>query len=332
MDRRDAQRLTQLARRFLVRMESRVDKNGFVDALTVCEALTPDGGPQVSADQLVAAAHRCPGVIEIRNRSVRLLAPGAVPCTPPDVLYHATNAHGLQHIHRKGYVSSSDDRLVFLSADEPSAWRVAHRAAASTAPTVIYIDAMRARRAGVMFFRSRRGCPYQATAIPSRFVLNLQAGFGHQMAAGGIPFRRTAGGAFELALIRVARRRGVTWEVAKGKLEQGEPPEVAAVREVREETGYEGSLAVSLPLGRIHYPFVTPDGAPRLKTVFLYLLRAEHEGKAFAPKLDEGVRAVEWFDVEEAIKLVSHTSLRPVMQRVRAELASRADVEEHAWK
>jgi 8-oxo-dGTP pyrophosphatase MutT (NUDIX family)/RNA:NAD 2'-phosphotransferase (TPT1/KptA family) len=320
VDRRDAQRLTQLARRFLVRMESRVDKNGFVDALTVCEALTPDGGPQVSADQLVAAAHRCPGVIEIRNRSVRLLAPGAVPCTPPDVLYHATNAHGLQHIHRKGYVSSSDDRLVFLSADEPSAWRVAHRAAASTAPTVIYIDAMRARRAGVMFFRSRRGCPYQ------------QAGFGHQMAAGGIPFRRTAGGAFELALIRVARRRGVTWEVAKGKLEQGEPPEVAAVREVREETGYEGSLAVSLPLGRIHYPFVTPDGAPRLKTVFLYLLRAEHEGKAFAPKLDEGVRAVEWFDVEEAIKLVSHTSLRPVMQRVRAELASRADVEEHAWK
>ena len=38
-------------------------------------------------------------------------------------------------------------------------------------------------------------------------------------------------------MIQVRRRSGLTWEVAKGKLEPGESPWQAAIREVQEEIG-----------------------------------------------------------------------------------------------
>ena len=85
--------------------------------------------------------------------------------------------------------------------------------------------------------------------------------------AGGLPVRIGPDGVPRVALVRVTRKSGVTWEVAKGKLESGEVPEEAAVREVREEMGLPCELRVTRDLGRIRYGFQAPGGLPRLKTI-----------------------------------------------------------------
>jgi 8-oxo-dGTP pyrophosphatase MutT (NUDIX family) len=110
--------------------------------------------------------------------------------------------------------------------------------------------------------------------------------------------------------------------VAKGKLEPGESPECAAVREVREEMGCPGlPLEITTGLGYIRYGFHTPDGSPRLKTLHMYLMDTPHQWMEFAPSAREGILEVEWFDPAEAARLCNHRSLRPLMRTLRDELA-----------
>ena len=98
-----------------------------------------------------------------------------------------------------------------------------------------------------------------------------------------------------MALIRVTRRSGVTWEVAKGKLEPGEPPEIAGIREVREEMGIDVDLKITRNLGMIRHDFLAPGGLPRLKTVHLFLMEPTEPIAQFLPAHREGIGAVRWF-------------------------------------
>lgn len=239
---------------------------------------------------------------------------------PPDILYHATTDEQVERIVSTGHLSAGSDRHIFLSADEAQAWRVAHRLS-GTAPRVLYVDAARARRHGVRFWKNRRNGLYVATPIAVQDVLNLQPGFAEQISAGGIPVTHTPEGT-RVALIRVTRRSGVTWEVAKGKLEPGEPPEHAAIREVREEMGVRVDLKITRPLGVVRYGFLAPGGLPRLKTVHVYLMEPLGAMEDFLPAHEEGIGAVRWFSLEDACRVVTHSSLVPLMRRACAMLAS----------
>ena len=231
----------------------------------------------------------------------------------PDILYHATTEAEVLRIRQSGRLSAGGDRHVFLSADEAQAWRVAHRMTGS-APVVLYVDAARARRHGVKFFRNRRGGLHLSTAIPFSDILNLQPGFGEQVSAGGIPIIGK-GSETRMALIRVTRRSGTTWEVAKGKLEPGESPEQAAVREVQEEMGVTVGLGIKAHLGAVRYGFLAPGGLPRLKTVHLFLMEPLGAIEAFTPATNEGIAAVRWFPLADAMRAVTHPSLVPVVRR-----------------
>ncbi len=209
-------------------------------------------------------------------------------------------------------------RPVFLSRHEGQAWQVAHRT--SDEPAVLYIDVSRARRDGCFFERNAQGL-WQTRSVPVRHVLNLADGFAEQVSAGGIPVWWGPEGPL-LALIRVQRRSGTSWEVAKGKLEPGESPERAAVREVREEMGCpELPLHITNRLGYIRYGFHTPDGEPRLKTLHMYLMDTPSQCREFAPSRREGILEVDWFDPDEAARVCNHRSLRPLMRTLRDTLA-----------
>lgn len=233
--------------------------------------------------------------------------------SPPDILYHATTVARVEKAVARGVLEVRGGRSVFLSTREGQAWQVAHRLADD--PAVLYVDVSRAQRAGCRFERNAQGL-WQTAAIPKVFLLNLHAGFAEQVSAGGIPIWVGPEGP-ELALIQVQRRNGCTWEVAKGKLEPGEPPVEAAAREIREEMGYPLELEVFQSLGYVRYGFFTPEGDPRLKTLYMYLLRTPDRIEAFEPSIREGIRAVGWFSPRQAVRLVSHRSLRPLMRRVR---------------
>ncbi len=238
---------------------------------------------------------------------------------PPDILYHATTADQIEKIQKDRSLSAGSDRHVFLSADESQAWRVAHRLHGT--PVVLYVDAARARRHGVRFFRNRRNGLYLSSPVPVADILNLQEGFAEQISAGGIPVS-VEGEEPRVALIRVSRKSGVTWEVAKGKLEHGEPPEVAAVREVQEEMGVSVDLKITRSLGIVRYGFLAPGGLPRLKTVHLYLMEPDSPMHEFLPASAEGIAAVRWFSLEDAAKAVTHSSLIPLMRKACAVLAA----------
>ena len=203
---------------------------------------------------------------------------------------------------------------MFLSRHEGQAWQVAHRTTED--PAVLYIDVSRARRDGCYFERNAQGL-WQTRGVPVRHVLNLAQGFAEQVSAGGIPIWWGPSGP-ELALIRVQRRSGTSWEVAKGKLEPGESPEQAAVREVREEMGNPGfPLEITTGLGFIRYGFHTPDGSPRLKTLHMYLMDTPERCTAFEPSRREGILEVDWFGPDDAARVCNHRSLRPLMRTLR---------------
>jgi 8-oxo-dGTP pyrophosphatase MutT (NUDIX family) len=87
-------------------------------------------------------------------------------------------------------------------------------------------------------------------------------------ASGGVVYRYGEGG---LEFLLVHRPRYDDWSLPKGKLDDGESWEAAAVREVEEETGIRGRVLAAL--GTIDYWFVAEDRRIH-KTVHHYLLEA----------------------------------------------------------
>lgn len=233
--------------------------------------------------------------------------------SPPDILYHATTRDRAERALDRGVLEVGGGRPVFLSRSEAQAWQVAHRQ--SGEPVVLYIDAARARQVQRCRFERNRQGLWQAGSVPVGHVLNLRPGFAEQASAGGVPVWFGADGP-ELLLIQVQRRHRCTWEVAKGKLEPGESPDAAAIREVREEIGLPEDLEIFQALGYVRYGFTTPDREPRLKTLHMFLMRAPSRYTAFTPANAEGICDARWFSPAEASRVVTHRSLRPLMRRI----------------
>jgi 8-oxo-dGTP pyrophosphatase MutT (NUDIX family) len=94
----------------------------------------------------------------------------------------------------------------------------------------------------------------------------------------------------------------------KGLVESSESAEQAALREVREETGYQGT--VRAPLGDVSYWFVW-EGARVRKTVHFFLM--DEAGEA-GPR-DQEMEEVAWFPLEEAARAAGFRSEKDVIHR-----------------
>ncbi len=238
----------------------------------------------------------------------------------PDLLYHPARVGMVQEYVAAGVVRGQHGAPLPLMRVESEAWYQGHRLWED--PEVLFIDACRARRDGVQFVQARNG-QFMADEVPVRYVLNLREGFAEQASAGGFVVDWTDARP-RIALIRVVRRHGATWEVAKGKIEAGETPGSTAVREVKEEMGVKAQVLVSRSLGTVRYGFSTPDGSPRLKTIHLYLLELSETVAEFEPAGAEGIENVAWFSLEDALDVLAHPSLRMSIGRLLDALADRA--------
>lgn len=107
-------------------------------------------------------------------------------------------------------------------------------------------------------------------------------------AAGAVLWREESG--HELVAL-VHRPAYDDWSLPKGKARRGEHPILVALREVREETGYVGTLGVPLPDQRYHKE-------DRTKVVHLHAMHASN-GEPLDPAVE--VDAVRWLTVPEAI-------------------------------
>jgi 8-oxo-dGTP diphosphatase len=113
-------------------------------------------------------------------------------------------------------------------------------------------------------------------------------------AAGGLVVRRTSG---QLEIALVHRPVQHDWSFPKGKLEAGETLDIAALREVREETGMTCDLLRFIG----HTEYVDRKGRP--KTVAYWIMAAT--GGSFAP--NEEVDLLRWMHLDEAAHLLSYT-------------------------
>jgi ADP-ribose pyrophosphatase YjhB (NUDIX family) len=100
--------------------------------------------------------------------------------------------------------------------------------------------------------------------------------------------------------LKDATRERLLWSLPKGHIEAGETPEMAAIREVHEETGIESEIAREL--GVIDFWFMA-SGKRIHKTVHHYLFRKV--GGTLAPQITE-VDDVGWFPLEEIVNLLAY--------------------------
>jgi 8-oxo-dGTP pyrophosphatase MutT (NUDIX family) len=129
-----------------------------------------------------------------------------------------------------------------------------------------------------------------------------------QVSAGGILFRRREDET-ELCLIRDDYGY---WTFPKGKLEPGETPEQAALREVREEVEV-AQTSIVAALGTNKYHFRIGENTVN-KTVHWFLMEVA-PGVECTPVRAERVQDAGWFPAETALSTVGYRNLRPVVRR-----------------
>ena len=138
-----------------------------------------------------------------------------------------------------------------------------------------------------------------------------------QVSAGGAAFRAKDDGSWEIAVVLVGPEGKPRWQLPKGLVDEGETPEAAAIREVREEAGIETEVVA--PLERVEYWYVgTEPGGGKVryhKVVHFFLLRyragdvADH---------DDEVREARWVPIRDASALLAFASERKVVEQAAA--------------
>ena len=118
-----------------------------------------------------------------------------------------------------------------------------------------------------------------------------------EFSAGGVIYRQNTD-KIEFALILDSYDK---WTFPKGHIENREPPETAALREVNEELGIEAKI-IEL-LGKIDYWF-KQDGELIHKFVYFYLMEASTEA-SLSPQLEE-IKDAKWLIPEEAVKRLDY--------------------------
>ncbi len=122
-------------------------------------------------------------------------------------------------------------------------------------------------------------------------------------AAGAVVWRRSPAGTIEIAVVH--RPKYQDWSLPKGKLDPGETPVLAAVREVREETGLNCQLGRYL--GHVTYPI---PGHRKLKRVDYWAAEvADGEFHANA-EVDE----LGWYPLDKVMDQLSYPMDRQVVR------------------
>ncbi len=141
--------------------------------------------------------------------------------------------------------------------------------------------------------------------------------------AGGVVVSVRSDG--RLCVLLIARRNAAgrpQWTLPKGRIEDDETAQEAALREVKEETGY--SAVIRDELGTIDYWFVwRPDKVRYHKFVHYFFMETDGEPPG---ERDDEAESVEWVPLEVALVRLAHRNERNLVKKVRRQL-ERDDLE-----
>lgn len=103
------------------------------------------------------------------------------------------------------------------------------------------------------------------------------------------------------------------WDLPKGKLEMGESPEEAAIRECEEECGM-NQLKITKALQPSYHIYSYKNGYA-LKKTYWYEMTTTFEG-TFKPQLEENIESVVWFDkiqIKEQVLINSYPAIQHIV-------------------
>ena len=96
--------------------------------------------------------------------------------------------------------------------------------------------------------------------------------------------------------------RNKKWDLPKGRINKNEEVQIAAIREVEEETGVE-NLTITKPLNTTYHIFKR-NRKYRLKKTFWYLMETDYNGE-LTPETKEGIEKAIWIDKKLIVSLKS---------------------------
>ncbi|HYO11984.1 MAG TPA: NUDIX hydrolase [Thermoanaerobaculia bacterium] len=128
----------------------------------------------------------------------------------------------------------------------------------------------------------------------------------HHRSAGGLVVR-------DSLILLISTQEGKRWQLPKGHIEDGETPEEAAVREVREETGVTGRILAPLP--PVEYWYIEKGRRRVHKKVEYYLLSYVSGDTADFDARE--VSGADWFSWEDGIARLSFENERRVVLEAR---------------
>src|SRR5215467_7321273 len=137
-----------------------------------------------------------------------------------------------------------------------------------------------------------------------------------QVSAGGVAYRSKRDKT-EVALIRVGV--DLRWQLPKGRVDAGESPEEAALREVREEAGIEAEIICPLETSEYWYVSGKGDKSVRLhKFVHFYLMKYL---SGSTKDHDDEVEDAQWVDIDKAVRLLAFEGERVIVEKAYEHLS-----------
>jgi len=143
------------------------------------------------------------------------------------------------------------------------------------------------------------------TGMSPEKMLEALKGIYHYMEAAGGVVKNKKG--FYLFIKRFGK-----WDLPKGKIEKGESPEQAALREVMEETGIE-QLEIERPLNSSFHIYPWKNNYV-LKKTFWYLMNTVYDGP-LKPQTEEAISEALWLPASKA-KEALQTSYRSLKENL----------------
>jgi len=115
--------------------------------------------------------------------------------------------------------------------------------------------------------------------------------------------------------------RNGKWDLPKGKIDKGETPPDAALREVSEECGISGQKIVKT-LPSTYHIYQSPYAKTKGQWIFkeTYWFEMVYDGvDKIAPQTEEGITRVEWFEKNELEEVLANTyeNLKQLIQLYR---------------
>ncbi|HKQ99381.1 MAG TPA: NUDIX hydrolase [Pyrinomonadaceae bacterium] len=139
-----------------------------------------------------------------------------------------------------------------------------------------------------------------------------------QVSAGGVAFRQ---GETEPEVAIISVLPGRRWQLPKGIIDQGESPERAALREVREEAGIETELLA--PIDTVEYWYVSERRGRRVRYhKFVHFFLMEYRSGDVSDH-DHEVAEARWVRMSEALEMLAFKSERGVVEKACEMLAER---------